>query len=40
MDMTFIPTAVAATNSVIDPNVSYEAQDIIRIGVSLVILVA
>ncbi len=40
MDFSFVPTAIAATTSVIDPNVSYDAQDIIRIGVSLVILVA
>jgi hypothetical protein len=44
MDISFalIPVALAdsASNSVLDANVSYTASDIIRVGVSLVVLVA
>lgn len=40
MDISFVPTAVAASSTLIDTSVNYEARDIIRIGVSLVILVA
>jgi len=39
MDISFIPT-VQAAGSVMDTNASYSASDIIRVGVSLVVLVA
>jgi hypothetical protein len=40
MDFTLVPVAVAASSTIIDTNAAYDARDIIRIGVSLVILVA
>ena len=39
MDISFIPDAVAAW-SIIDTNSNYTARDIIRVGVSLIVLVA
>jgi uncharacterized sodium:solute symporter family permease YidK len=39
MDISFIP-AVQAAGSIIDTNSSYNARDIIRVGVSLIVLVA
>lgn len=40
MDISFVPTAMAASNTLLDPSANYQAIDIIRIAVSLIVLVA
>ena len=40
MDFSFLPEAYASSSQIIDPSGNYGASDIIRVGVSLVVLVA